>query len=43
MSISELYLEARQHCDSCKCDGRPLEDVSACVDALKILEIIVTM
>lgn len=38
MSISELYLEARQHCDGC-----PLEDVSACVHALKILEIIVTM
>lgn len=43
MSISELYLEVRQHCDSCKCDGCPFEAVSKCVDALKIFEIIVTM
>lgn len=42
MTISELYLEAQAHCDSCKCDGCPLEAVGKCADVLKVLEILVT-
>lgn len=42
MAISELYLEARQHCDKCQCDGCPFEAIDKCEDVLKIFELLVT-
>lgn len=42
MGISELYLEARQHCDKCQCDGCPFEAIDKCEDVLKVFELLVT-
>ena len=42
MSVSSIYLEARQHCDCCKCEGCPFETVENCHDALIIFEMLAT-
>lgn len=40
MSVSSIYLEVRQHCDNCKCEGCPFECIDNCHDALIIFEML---